>query len=195
LILGCQHLFYSLHTSLEEESLNILSLNLSNKPAEAIVYTAGSAVNHPSRGGYAAVIMQGCRQERSSGGFRRTIRMELMAAVVALERLSTPCKVTLLTDCKPLQQTVEGNYFRTWDRRGWINIHNSPVVHGDLWRRLRSCLECHEVRLVCIASASVSAEKLLVAWGRFSGRYTNRTSPIPTEPHTSLRLRRWEWLG
>lgn len=136
--------------------MNIVSRNLTVEPAETIIYADGSAFKNPSRGGYAGVIMQGEKQERISGGFLRTtcVRMELMAAVVALEQLAAPCKVRLFTDCKTLQQAVDGNYFRVWDRRGWINIHNLPVVHGDLWRRLRTCLERHQVKLVCIASRS-----------------------------------------
>ena len=136
--------------------MNILSRSLTVEPAEAIIYTDGSAFKNPSRGGYAGVIMQGEKQERISGGFLRTtcVRMELMAAVVALEQLPAPCKVRLFTDCKTLQQAVDGNYFRVWDRRGWINIHDLPVVHGDLWKRLRICLERNEVKLVCIASRS-----------------------------------------
>jgi ribonuclease HI len=145
-----------LNRSLGRRAMNILVREFANEPAETIIYTDGSAFKNPSRGGYAFLIMQGEKQERISGGYLRTtcVRMELMAAVLALEQLPVPCKVRLFTDCKILQETVNLDYFQVWDNRGWINARNLPVVHGDLWRRLRSCLERHDVKLVCIASRS-----------------------------------------
>lgn len=93
-----------------------------DEATETIIYTDGSAFTNPSRGGYASVIVQGAHQERISGGFLQTtsMRMELMAAVAALERLTAPCRVRLLTDCRVLQRAVEQNYFLRSERMGWI---------------------------------------------------------------------------
>jgi ribonuclease HI len=120
------------------------------------IYTDGSAFSNPSRGGFAVVIVQGAHQQRISGGFLNmtSIRIELMAAVVALERLTAPCRVRLVTDCKVLQRAVEEDYPQRCESMAWTNPGNVPLRNRDLWRRLQVCLEQHEVKLVCIASRS-----------------------------------------
>lgn len=159
----------------------------SDETTDTSIYADGSAFSNPSRGGFAGVIVRGAYQQRISGGFLNTtsMRMELMAAVVALECLEARCKVRLITDCKTLQRAVEEDFFKRWESMGWFDTDQLPVRNNDLWRRFQFCLGQHEVKLVCIASRS---QDLFVRFvHREAGRAALRDG-LPVDPGFGRRI-------
>jgi ribonuclease HI len=122
-----------------------------DETTDTSIYTDGSAFSNPSRGGFASVIVQGSHQQRISGGFLETtsMRMELTAAVVALEYLTERCKVRLVTDCRMLQRAVEEDISTVGKISGWnlfltraapvIVERQIPLDVPCIWERSRIC--------------------------------------------------------
>jgi ribonuclease HI len=117
------------------------------------IYTDGSARGNPNGpGGYGAVIQyvdqSGKLHEREySQGYKKTTnnRMELMAAIVALEALIKPCDVKLYTDSQYLCNAFNKHWIDGWIKKGWKRGKNEPVKNKDLWIRLLKAKEPHKV--------------------------------------------------
>lgn len=112
------------------------------------VYTDGSALGNPGPGGWGAILEHPKKDKELSGGFARTTnnRMELLAAIKALEALTTKANVDLYTDSKYLCDAVNKNWIRGWVKNGWKTSAKKPVKNQDLWTRLIPLLARHEVR-------------------------------------------------
>ena len=112
------------------------------------VYTDGSALGNPGPGGWGAILEHPKKDKELSGGFARTTnnRMELLAAIKALEALTTKASVDLYTDSKYLCDAVNKNWIRGWVKNGWKTSAKKPVKNQDLWTRLIPLLARHEVR-------------------------------------------------
>ena len=116
------------------------------------IWTDGSARGNPGPGGYGAVLLfvdpdgQEHRLELSEG-YRRTTnnRMELLAAVVALEALKRPCSVELHSDSQYLVNAWNKNWIAGWVKRGWKNASKEPVKNPDLWQRMIKAAQPHRV--------------------------------------------------
>jgi len=108
------------------------------------IWTDGAVKPNPGFGGYAALLIYGEHERELSGGEPHTTnqRMELMAAVVALEALKRPCEVTLYTDSKYLKHGIT-EWVKRWKRNGWITSTKQPVEHRDLWERLDEQVQRH----------------------------------------------------
>ncbi|MCS6825699.1 MAG: ribonuclease HI [Caldilinea sp.] len=111
------------------------------------IYTDGAAEPNPGPGGYGAVLVCGPHRKQISGGFARTTnnRMELMAAIKGLEMLKEPCDVTLVSDSKYLVDAMTKGWARSWRRQGWKRSNKEPVVNPDLWERLLTLCDKHNV--------------------------------------------------
>lgn len=117
-----------------------------NKP-HVIIYTDGGAKPNPGGpGGWAALLLAGEHRKELSGGEAATTnnRMELTAAIMALEALSRPCVVTLYTDSEYLRKGIS-EWLDGWLRKGWKTANGQPVKNRELWERLRAASERHEV--------------------------------------------------
>ncbi len=116
-----------------------------------IIHTDGSCLGNPGPGGWAAVLAleDGPARKELSGGFRRTTnnRMEIMAAIAALEALKRPCAVDLFTDSQYVRNAVEKGWLASWQKKNWVKADKKPVLNVDLWQRLVPLLEGHQVRL------------------------------------------------
>ncbi len=116
-----------------------------------IIHTDGSCLGNPGPGGWAAVLAleDGTARKELSGGFRRTTnnRMEIMAAIAALEALKQPCAVELFTDSQYVRNAVEKGWLASWQKKNWVKADKKPVLNVDLWQRLVPLLEGHQVRL------------------------------------------------
>jgi ribonuclease HI len=112
-----------------------------------IVHTDGACSGNPGPGGYGAILSFGDHEKELSGGEPHTTnnRMELMAAIAALEALKRPCKVELHTDSQYLQHGIS-SWIKQWKRNGWRTADRKPVKNIDLWQRLDAALAAHEVR-------------------------------------------------
>lgn len=110
------------------------------------VHTDGACLGNPGPGGWAALLRYGARERELVGGEVLTTnnRMELTAAIVALETLSEACEVTLHTDSQYVRQGIT-EWMRNWVRRGWKTAAGAPVKNRDLWERLHAAAGRHVI--------------------------------------------------
>ena len=116
------------------------------------IYTDGACKCNPGPGGWGAVLVYGGREKELSGGEPDTTnnRMELLAAISALEALKEPCEVTLTSDSKYMVDSIEKGWVYGWKQRGWKKADKSPALNPDLWERLLALLNKHTVKLVWV---------------------------------------------
>ena len=114
---------------------------------QVTIYTDGGAKPNPGGpGGWAALLISGEQQRELSGAEPGTTnnRMELTAAIMALEALHEPCLVTLYTDSQYLKNGIT-LWLPGWLRKGWKTSARKPVKNQDLWQRLHAACQNHEV--------------------------------------------------
>jgi ribonuclease HI len=113
---------------------------------KVVIYTDGACSGNPGPGGWGAILISGGHRKDLWGGDPATTnnRMELMAAIQALEALTKPCQVELHTDSKYMLDGVT-QWIHGWKRRGWKTADNKPVKNEDLWRRLDEARGRHNV--------------------------------------------------
>jgi ribonuclease HI len=111
-----------------------------------VVYTDGACSGNPGPGGWGAILLSGEHRKELSGGEPTTTnnRMELMAAISALEALKRPSVVALWTDSQYVRQGVTG-WIHNWKRNGWKTADKKPVKNAELWQRLDAARHRHEV--------------------------------------------------
>ena len=125
---------------------------------EVTIYTDGAARGNPEGpGGYGAVLeyvdSRGTLHTRElSQGYEKTTnnRMELMAAIAALETLNRPCAVTLYSDSQYLVNAFNQHWVDNWIRKGWKRSQNQPVLNRSLWERLLRAMQPHKVVYVWV---------------------------------------------
>lgn len=119
-----------------------------DKPAEEVViYTDGGCRPNPGVGGWAAVLLSKGRKKELVGGEDESTnnRMEMTAAISALEALKRPCRVTIHTDSEYLKNGIT-KWIHGWKRKGWVrNKQGDPVKNVDLWKRLDAAMARHAV--------------------------------------------------
>lgn len=116
------------------------------KPKVIEAFTDGACKGNPGPGGWGVVLRYGEHEKHLSGGEAETTnnRMELLAAIMALESLKYPCVVHLTTDSNYLRLGIT-DWIHNWQRRGWLNSNKEPVKNIDLWQRLLAATKNHEV--------------------------------------------------
>jgi len=119
--------------------------------AELFAYTDGACSGNPGPGGWGVLMraMAGdeiLRERAFSGGEAQTTnnRMELLAAITALEALSKPAAITIVTDSAYVKNGVTG-WIHGWKRNGWKTAAKKPVKNVELWQRLDAAQQRHEV--------------------------------------------------
>ena len=110
------------------------------------IYTDGACRGNPGPGGWGAILHYGGREKELCGGEAGTTnnRMELMAAIAALEALREPCTVTLYTDSTYVRNGIT-EWMAGWRRRGWKTADRKPVKNRELWQRLDAATERHSI--------------------------------------------------
>ena len=119
---------------------------MTNARKQVDIHTDGACLGNPGPGGW-GVLLHWCGVEREpSGGEADTTnnRMELMAAIAALESLREPCEVILHTDSQYVRQGIL-EWMAGWIRRGWKTAGGAPVKNRDLWERLHQAAARHQV--------------------------------------------------
>ena len=113
---------------------------------QVVIHTDGACSGNPGPGGWGAVLHFKDQEKELWGGelYTTNNRMELMAAIQALEALKRPCRVELHTDSKYVQQGIK-EWIHSWKKRGWKTADKKPVKNDDLWRRLDEARLRHEV--------------------------------------------------
>lgn len=116
------------------------------KEDRVIIYTDGACDPNPGPGGWAAVLMYKDHMKELSGCESRTTnnRMELIAAIAALNSLKRPCPVTVHTDSQYLQRGIT-EWMPGWKRRGWLR-GRGKVKNVDLWQELDALTQKHDVK-------------------------------------------------
>jgi ribonuclease HI len=114
--------------------------------ARVFIWTDGACSGNPGPGGWGAVLRYGAHQKELKGGEAITTnnRMELTAAIEALESLRRPCAVNLHTDSQYLRGGVT-SWLDRWKHNGWRTADRKPVKNEDLWRRLDAAARQHDV--------------------------------------------------
>ena len=123
-----------------------------------IIYTDGACKGNPGPGGWGVFMQYRKHEKELYGGEMETTnnRMELMAAIMALEALKKASAVALHTDSKYVLQGIT-EWMDNWKKRGWKTAAKKPVKNVDLWRRLDSAIEKHEINWTWVKGHSGDA--------------------------------------
>jgi len=110
------------------------------------IYTDGSCLGNPGPGGYGAVLIYQQHRKELAAGYQQTTnnRMELMAAIAALECLSRPCQIDLTTDSQYVRLGIT-QWLANWKRNNWKTSQKEPVKNKDLWQRLDAASQRHQI--------------------------------------------------
>ena len=110
------------------------------------VHTDCSCLGNPGPGGWAALLRYNGREKELAGGEANSTnnRMELMAAIMALETLTEPCQILLHTDSQYVRQGIT-EWMPGWVRRGWKTSGGDPVKNRELWERLHAATQRHSI--------------------------------------------------
>jgi ribonuclease HI len=111
------------------------------------IWTDGACSGNPGPGGWGAILRYGGHERELCGGEVPTTnnRMELMAAISALEALKRPCTVDLNTDSEYMRNGIT-KWIAGWKKNGWRTADKKPVKNVDLWERLEAAIERHDIR-------------------------------------------------
>jgi len=111
------------------------------------IFTDGACRGNPGPGGWAALIRSGEREKEISGGEPLTTnnRMELTAAIEALNALKRPCAVELHSDSQYVRDGIT-KWIHSWQRNGWRTADRKPVKNAELWQQLLDAASRHQVR-------------------------------------------------
>ena len=110
------------------------------------IYTDGACKGNPGPGGWGALLKMGASETELFGGEPQTTnnRMELMAAIMALESLKRPCTVEMHVDSAYVKDGI-GKWIDRWKRNGWKTADKKPVKNAELWQRLDAALARHNI--------------------------------------------------
>ncbi len=111
------------------------------------IYTDGACSGNPGPGGWGAILEYRGLEKELSGGEKETTnnRMELMGVIAALEALKTPCEVDLYSDSQYVINAIEKGWAVRWQKNGWMRNKKERALNPDLWERLLSLLQKHQV--------------------------------------------------
>ncbi|MBA3873134.1 MAG: ribonuclease HI [Anaerolineae bacterium] len=133
-----------------------------------IIYSDGGSKPNPGAGGWAALLIRDGKIEEISGREDHTTnnRMELTAAIMALEELGGGCKVEFHTDSQYLKNGIT-QWMANWVRKGWMTANNQPVQNQDLWERLHDAIQDHDLKWNWVK-------------GHATSKYNNRVDELAT---------------
>lgn len=125
---------------------------MSQQVKKITIYTDGACTGNPGAGGYGAVIIDGEQRQEISGGFRLTTnnRMEMMAAIVALQTLEKKSYVTLHSDSKYIVDAVTKGWAKRWQANNWRRNKKEKAKNPDLWQDLLDLCNQHQVDFVWV---------------------------------------------
>ena len=116
------------------------------------IYTDGACRGNPGKGGWGAVLVFGGVEKELSGGEASTTnnRMELMAAIAGMSALREPCEIVLTSDSKYLVDAINKGWLASWKKNGWRKADKSAVLNVELWQKIDSLLQIHDVSFVWV---------------------------------------------
>ena len=115
------------------------------------IFTDGACSGNPGPGGWGAILRYGEVEKELYGGEPATTnnRMELMAAIMALEALKKPVTVRLFTDSEYVKNGIT-KWIHGWKAKGWMTADRKPVKNVDLWQRLEEAKRQHQIEFHCV---------------------------------------------
>ncbi len=116
------------------------------------IFTDGACSGNPGPGGWGAILRYGDKVKELSGGEANTTnnRMELSAVIAALSALKEPCNVVLTSDSKYVIDSVTKGWARSWKAKGWVKSNKEKALNPDLWDKLLTLLDKHNVEFVWV---------------------------------------------
>ncbi|WMY95271.1 MAG: ribonuclease HI [Arsenophonus sp.] len=140
------------------------------------IFTDGSCLGNPGPGGYGILLRYNKYQKTLSKGYFYTTnnRMELMAAIIALETLKKPCKIIFKTDSQYVRQGIT-EWIHNWKNQKWKRTAKLPVLNIDLWKRLDRIITTHTIEWNWIKGHSKNKENELC------DRLAKHAASSPTE--------------
>ena len=143
------------------------------------IFTDGACLGNPGPGGWGAILRYGGHEKELSGGEHTTTnnRMELTAAIESLSALKEPCTVDLYSDSKYLVDGISKGWAKSWKKRGWIKSNKEPALNPELWDKLLSLLETHDVNLIWVKGHA----------GHPENERCDRLAVAQAEKHKSLK--------
>ncbi len=124
---------------------------MTGAPKIVDIFTDGACSGNPGPGGWGALLRYNGVEKELSGGESPTTnnRMEMMAAIAALESLKRPVQARLHTDSTYLKDGIT-KWIHDWKRRNWRTADKTPVKNVDLWQRLEAAMERHDVQWIWV---------------------------------------------
>ena len=116
------------------------------------IFTDGACSGNPGPGGFAAILRYGEYEKEISGGETSTTnnRMELTAVIESLALLKEPCEVTIYSDSKYIIDAIQKGWVYSWKENNWKKKDRKPALNPDLWEKVLSLLEIHDVSFVWV---------------------------------------------
>lgn len=123
---------------------------------KVVIFTDGACSGNPGEGGWGAILKYAGNEKELSGYEKETTnnRMELTAAVAALEALKEPCRVELYSDSSYLVDAFDKKWIERWKLKGWINQNKDEVKNIDLWKRLDKFNDTHKIKWIKVKGHS-----------------------------------------
>jgi ribonuclease HI len=117
-----------------------------------VIYTDGSSLGNPGPGGYGVVVALPEGDREYAGGYRKTTnnRMELLACIVGLEQVPSNVAVALYSDSRYVVDGITKGWAKKWKRNGWRKSTGEPALNVDLWERLLTLCDQHDVRFIWV---------------------------------------------
>ena len=114
---------------------------------EVTVYSDGACSGNPGPGGWGTVVVYRGHELELSGAEPETTnnRMELLGAIMGMEKLKEPCQVTLISDSRYLCESINQGWVFQWEQKGWRKADKKPALNVDLWERVLTQLRRHQV--------------------------------------------------
>ncbi len=116
------------------------------------IYTDGACSGNPGPGGWGAILRYGNHQKEISGSENNTTnnRMEITALIKALEIVKEPCNIKVYTDSKYVCDSITKGWALSWKNKGWKKSDGKPALNSDLWEKLLSLINIHNVEFTWI---------------------------------------------
>lgn len=126
---------------------------------EVTIWTDGACSGNPGPGGWGAILEYKGKRLELSGGEKQTTnnRMELLAAIQALEKLKEPCVVTLYSDSQYLVNAMSKGWAISWQKKGWIKADKTPAKNPELFERMLELCQTHQVQFIWVRGHAANA--------------------------------------